>query len=318
MAPSGSPATAPPTTDRTNVPDARAAGRRPSPSRLTAHRGRSARLRARAFREGSRRRDGETSRVRNATLHRHLEQFTVDAGPGPSRRHRPGPSCPYELGSEPGSAARRPLYSYRPLTGEFIAPYRQPLGPAVELRPGRPRAVRVRGARRLPGSPRRGPDPGRPPRLAQPALAAYLRAVYHERTEFGFEPAHSRPPTPSSSGRLRRNDHDGARAPPRRGARSRHHGAAARRRPLARPRRALADAPPRPSGRTRRAERARAEASIQAETSRRCRSPGPASGGCSRAAPVRARRVRARPRRQGRIEPAPGGSRRSSSGRPRR
>ncbi len=127
--------------------------------------------------------------MRNAALHRCLETFAVDASARLSRHAGAGEDVPFELCEEggPDSAA---LYCYRPLTDRFIRERRRSLGELAS----HGQAVRVlaeceaidmylsaRGEVRIPGD-----------RLGRAALAleSFLCAMYVERTEFGFEPAH--------------------------------------------------------------------------------------------------------------------------------
>ena len=127
--------------------------------------------------------------MRNAALHRRLEAFTVDASGRLSAEAAAGAEMPFELLEERGAGATS-LYCYRPLTGAFIHAHRRLLH---EL-PSHAPAMRAlaecealdayliqRDEGRLPPD-RRG--------LAELALEAFLRAVFAERTEFGFEPAH--------------------------------------------------------------------------------------------------------------------------------
>ena len=130
--------------------------------------------------------------MRNVVLHRLLETYTVDVSSRLVAAMAAGADLPYELGAEPaiGGAGGPVFYSYRPLTGEFIDSSRELL---AELSSHEP-AVRAlsecealdvylaqRGEVRMPAGRRA---------LAEAALTAYLRAVFAERTEFGFEPAH--------------------------------------------------------------------------------------------------------------------------------
>ena len=57
--------------------------------------------------------------VRNISLHRLLETFTVDASSRLSAEAAGGAEMPFELTEERGTG-RVPLYCYTPLTGEFI------------------------------------------------------------------------------------------------------------------------------------------------------------------------------------------------------
>jgi hypothetical protein len=129
--------------------------------------------------------------VRNAALHRQLETFTVDAS-GRLSAEAAGAEIPFEVTEERGGgrASGRALYVYRPLTGEFIASRRT----ALAALPSHGEAVRAltgcealdaylveRGEVKLPEN-RRG--------LAEAVVEAFLGAVFAERSEFGFEPAH--------------------------------------------------------------------------------------------------------------------------------
>lgn len=129
--------------------------------------------------------------MRNAALHRQLETFTVDAS-GRLFAEAAGAEIPFEVTEERGGgrAAGRALYVYRPLTGEFIASRRSALatlpshGDAVGALAGCEALdsyLAERGAVKLPED-RRG--------LAEAVLEAFLGAVFAERSEFGFEPAH--------------------------------------------------------------------------------------------------------------------------------
>jgi hypothetical protein len=134
----------------------------------------------------------ETAPVRNTALHRQLETFTVDASGRLSAEAAGGAEIPFEVAEERGGgrAAGRALYVYRPLTAEFIASRRQTLatlpsyGEAIQGLTGCEALdsyLIERGEVRLPED-RRG--------LADGVLEAFLGAVFAERSEFGFEPAH--------------------------------------------------------------------------------------------------------------------------------
>jgi hypothetical protein len=134
----------------------------------------------------------ETGGVRNAVLHRQLETFTVDASGRLSAEAARGAEVPFEVTEERagGRAGGRALYVYRPLSGEFIASRRPTLtalsshGEAVRALSGCEALdsyLLERGVVKLPED-RRG--------LAEAVLEAFLAAVFAERSEFGFEPAH--------------------------------------------------------------------------------------------------------------------------------
>ena len=57
--------------------------------------------------------------MRNAVLHRHLEDWAVDASGRLAAWAAAGEEVPFELSEEPGSGTAA-LYCYRPLTGHFI------------------------------------------------------------------------------------------------------------------------------------------------------------------------------------------------------
>ena len=127
--------------------------------------------------------------MRNAALHRHLECFAVDAAGRLAAGAASGEEIPFELSAEPGSGATS-LYQYRPLTGAFIRAHRAVL---AEL-PSHEDAARAlaecdaldvylaaHGEVRIPGDRHAA---------AQLALELFLTAMFGERTQFGFEPAH--------------------------------------------------------------------------------------------------------------------------------
>jgi hypothetical protein len=128
--------------------------------------------------------------VRNATLHRQLENFTVDASGRLAAEAAHGAEMPFEVLEErTGRAGGRALYVYRPLTGEFIRSRREALaalptyGPAATTLAGCESVdlyLEQRGEVRMPSEPRG---------LADGALLAFLEAVFDDRSEFGFEPA---------------------------------------------------------------------------------------------------------------------------------
>lgn len=127
--------------------------------------------------------------MRNLTLHRLLEAFTVEASGRLASETAGGAEIPFEVVEERG-AGRVPLYCYRPLTGDFI---RGRLGRLTELGSYRPVAdalascggleiyLEERGHVRVPA------DTGT---QARTAVGTFLASVFAERSEFGFEPAH--------------------------------------------------------------------------------------------------------------------------------
>ncbi len=127
--------------------------------------------------------------MRNAALHRALESFAVDASGRLTAHAAAGEEIGFELREEPGVGSV-PLYCYRPLTGDYIRSHRELLARL----PSHADAVRAlaecealdvylaeHGEVRIPGD-RRG--------CAELALVNFLGAMFAERTEFGFEPAH--------------------------------------------------------------------------------------------------------------------------------
>jgi hypothetical protein len=125
--------------------------------------------------------------VRNVTLHRLLESFTVDASSRLCAEAAAGAEMPFELAEERGSG-RVPLYCYRPLVDEFI---RSRL-PSLTSLPSHADAARAlaqcegldaylseHGVKAPPDQ--RG--------CAHAALGVFLESVFTERSGFGFEPA---------------------------------------------------------------------------------------------------------------------------------
>jgi hypothetical protein len=125
--------------------------------------------------------------VRNVTLHRQLESFTVDASSRLCAEAAAGAEMPFELAEERGSG-RVPLYCYRPLVDEFI---RSRLASLSDL-PSHADAARAlaqcealdvylseHGVKPPPDA--RG--------CAHAALGVFLESVFTERSAFGFEPA---------------------------------------------------------------------------------------------------------------------------------
>jgi hypothetical protein len=130
--------------------------------------------------------------VRNVVLHRLLETYTVDSSSLLVGAMAAGAELPYELSSEPtiGGSDGPVFYTYKPLTGEFIDSNRELLAQMFSYEPvvralSECEALDVylaqRGEVRMPAGRRA---------LAEAALMAFLRAIFAERTEFGFEPAH--------------------------------------------------------------------------------------------------------------------------------
>ena len=124
--------------------------------------------------------------MRNSTLHATLEAFTTDAAGQLAAETAGGAEVPFELTEERGGGAR--LYCYRPLTGEFITarlglltalPTYAPASRALVQVEGAAAYLQLRGESRIPSEPRERADA---------ALAAFLAAVFEERSQFGFDP----------------------------------------------------------------------------------------------------------------------------------
>lgn len=131
--------------------------------------------------------DRETAAVRNGTLHAVLEAFTTDAAGQLAAETAGGAEVPFELAEERGGRRAR-LYCYRPLTGQFIhdrlglvraLPTYAPAARALASLDGAASYLRLRGEARVPGEPRERADA---------ALAAFLGAMFEERSRFEFDP----------------------------------------------------------------------------------------------------------------------------------
>ncbi len=127
--------------------------------------------------------------MRNPTLHRLLENFTVDAAGRLAAEAADGAEVPFELAEE-RVGGRPPLYCYRPLTGEFIRSRIAVLAALTSFEPAA-RALAdcasldvfltEHGEVRLPDDELvRG----------RAAAALFLESVFIDRSGFGFEPAH--------------------------------------------------------------------------------------------------------------------------------
>jgi hypothetical protein len=131
----------------------------------------------------------ETWRVRNPTLHRRLETFTVEASGLLSTRLAAGDEMGFELCEEGGQGSAQ-LYCYRPLTAPFIRERRRVLATLGSHQPAAESLAECEtldlylsamGEVRIPGD-----RIGR----ATVALELFLCSMYAERSDFGFEPAH--------------------------------------------------------------------------------------------------------------------------------
>ena len=128
---------------------------------------------------------GETTVVRNSTLHAALGAFTADAADLLNADAERGAEMPFELVAEPGASS--PLYCYRPLTTRFIDERLNVLGGLASYAPAA-RALSAldatvdyllaRGESHIPEDPRARADA---------TLRAFLARVFHERSRFGVE-----------------------------------------------------------------------------------------------------------------------------------
>ncbi len=125
--------------------------------------------------------------MRNVTLHRLLESFTVDASSRLCAEAAAGAEMPFELVEERGSG-RVPLYCYRPLVDEFI---RSRMGSLADL-PSHTEAANALArceALDVYLSEHGVKAPPDPRGCGHAALAVFLESVFTERSGFGFEPA---------------------------------------------------------------------------------------------------------------------------------
>ena len=126
--------------------------------------------------------------MRNAVLHRLLEGFTVESSGHLAADTAQGAEMPFELVEQRGGPTS--LYCYRPLTGDFIRGRLPALSSLATYAPAVAALadceatdvyLREQGEARIPPDSRA---------RAEAALGAFLAAVFAERSEFGFEPAH--------------------------------------------------------------------------------------------------------------------------------
>jgi hypothetical protein len=124
--------------------------------------------------------------VRNADLHAILEAFTTDAATQLAAATAEGAEIPFELVEADGRHRGTPLYCYRPQTEAFIDAR---LGLLSALATYAPAARALAGLDRVAAylASRGQPVPVEPRPRADAALAAFLRVVFAERSEFGFE-----------------------------------------------------------------------------------------------------------------------------------
>jgi hypothetical protein len=124
--------------------------------------------------------------VRNADLHAILEAFTTDAATQLAAATAEGAEIPFELVESEGRRRGTPLYCYRPQTDAFIDAR---LGLLSALASYAPAVRALTGLDRVAAylASRGEPIPAEPRPRADAALAAFLRVVFAERSEFGFD-----------------------------------------------------------------------------------------------------------------------------------
>ena len=126
--------------------------------------------------------------MRDRALHDTLEAFTADAAGQLAAETAGGVEVPFEIVEGESRPGHAPLYCYRPLTGEFID---HRLDMLCALPTYAPAARALSSLERVPaylirhGEPR---IPGEPRARADAALRSFLRAVFAERSQFGFDP----------------------------------------------------------------------------------------------------------------------------------
>jgi hypothetical protein len=125
--------------------------------------------------------------VRNADLHVILEAFTTDAATQLAAATAEGAEIPFELVEADGPSRGTPLYCYRPQTEAFIDAR---LGLLSALATYAPAARALAGLDRVAAylASRGEPVPVEPRPRADAALAAFLRVVFADQSDFGFEP----------------------------------------------------------------------------------------------------------------------------------
>lgn len=124
--------------------------------------------------------------MRNADLHAILEAFTADAATQLAAATAEGAEIPFELVESDGRGRGTPLYCYRPQTDAFIEAR---LGLLSALATYAPAARALASLDRVAAylASRGEPVPVEPRPRADAALAAFLRVVFAERSEFGFD-----------------------------------------------------------------------------------------------------------------------------------
>jgi hypothetical protein len=126
--------------------------------------------------------------VRDRGLHDILEAFTADAAGQLAAETAGGVEVPFEIVEGEQRPGHAPLYCYRPLTEEFID---ERLGLLSALPTYAPAARALSAVERVPAYlVRRGVQqvPSEPRARADAALRSFLRAVFADRSQFGFDP----------------------------------------------------------------------------------------------------------------------------------
>ncbi len=126
--------------------------------------------------------------MRNISLHRWLEAFTVDASGRLSAEAAGGAEMPFDLHEERGSG-RVPLYCYTPLTGEFIESRMAVLATMPSYADAAD-ALAESDALDVYLSEHGVKAPADAYGRCQATLRVFLECVFTDRNGFGFEPAH--------------------------------------------------------------------------------------------------------------------------------
>jgi hypothetical protein len=126
--------------------------------------------------------------VRNISLHRLLETFTVDASSRLLAEAAGGAEMPFELIEERGTG-RVPLYCYTPLTGEFIESRMGVLATLPSFADAA-HALADNEALEVYLSEHGVKAPAEARGRCQATLRVFLDCVFADRSGFGFEPAH--------------------------------------------------------------------------------------------------------------------------------
>ncbi len=126
--------------------------------------------------------------MRNISLHRLLETFTVDASSRLSAEAAGGAEMPFELTEERGTG-RVPLYCYTPLTGEFIESRMGVLATLPSFADAA-QALADNEALEVYLSEHGVKAPADARGRCQATLRVFLDCVFADRSGFGFEPAH--------------------------------------------------------------------------------------------------------------------------------